>query len=111
MLAQRQLYMGWKGKSAQASELCVRKHKGKPGNKSRMGLPERLPSIFQKELLMITESTKDRVEGKAREIKGKAKKAVGRAVNRPDIEQEGANEELGGKVQRKVGEVEKVLGS
>lgn len=58
---------------------------------------------------MINESTKDQAAGRAREIKGKIKKHVGRAVNRPDIVNRGANEELGGKVQRKVGEVEKVF--
>jgi uncharacterized protein YjbJ (UPF0337 family) len=60
---------------------------------------------------MTKESTKDRVAGKVREIKGNAKKHVGRALNRPDIAERGANEEVAGKVQRKVGEVEKVLGA
>jgi len=58
---------------------------------------------------MIKQSTKDQVAGKAREIKGKAKKEIGRAINRPDMAQRGANEELVGKVQHKVGEVEKVF--
>lgn len=59
---------------------------------------------------MMKESTKDRVAGKAREVKGKAKKEIGRALDRPDIAEEGANEETEGKVRRKVGEVEKVFG-
>jgi uncharacterized protein YjbJ (UPF0337 family) len=58
---------------------------------------------------MIRESTKDQAEGKAREMKGKIKKHVGRAMNRPDIANRGANEEVAGKVQRKVGEIEKVF--
>jgi uncharacterized protein YjbJ (UPF0337 family) len=58
---------------------------------------------------MIKESTKDQAAGRAREIKGKIKKQAGRAINRPDIENRGANEEVAGKVQRKVGEVEKVF--
>jgi uncharacterized protein YjbJ (UPF0337 family) len=58
----------------------------------------------------MKQSTKDQVAGKAREIKGNVKKNVGRAVNRPDIAENGANEEVGGKVQRKVGEIEKVFG-
>jgi uncharacterized protein YjbJ (UPF0337 family) len=60
---------------------------------------------------MMKESTKDRTAGKAHEVKGKAKKEIGRALNRPDIEERGANEEAEGKVRRKVGEVEKVFGS
>jgi uncharacterized protein YjbJ (UPF0337 family) len=60
---------------------------------------------------MIKQSTKDRATGKAHEIKGKIKKEAGRAMNKPNLQQEGENEELGGKVQRKVGEVEKVFGS
>jgi uncharacterized protein YjbJ (UPF0337 family) len=55
-------------------------------------------------------STEDRVKGKAKETKGQVKKSAGKAVNRPDIEEEGEAEELTGKAQRKVGEVKKVLG-
>ncbi|HZM06427.1 MAG TPA: CsbD family protein [Candidatus Saccharimonadales bacterium] len=59
---------------------------------------------------MIKQSTKDRASGKAHEIKGKVKKETGRAFKRPGLQQEGEDEELAGKVQRKVGEVEKVVG-
>lgn len=59
---------------------------------------------------MIKESTKDRVAGKAREVKGKIKKETGRSMNRPDVAEEGAEEEAEGKVRRKIGEVEKVFG-
>jgi uncharacterized protein YjbJ (UPF0337 family) len=62
------------------------------------------------EKLMIKESTKDQVAGKAREIKGKVQKEIGRAIDRPDIAERGADEEVAGKVRRKVGEVEKVFG-
>jgi len=54
-------------------------------------------------------STKDQIEGKFHEVKGKVKAAVGHAVNNPDLESEGNVENLGGKVQKKVGQVEKVL--
>jgi hypothetical protein len=36
--------------------------------------------------------------------------AVGRATNDPDLEAEGQVEKIGGKVQKKIGQVEKVLG-
>jgi uncharacterized protein YjbJ (UPF0337 family) len=82
--------------------------KGKPGP-SRIETPEHLAFRFKQGAFM-NESTKDQAKGKAREIKGRVKKGVGHALNRPDMEQEGANEETAGKVQRKVGEVEKVFG-
>lgn len=59
---------------------------------------------------MIKESTKDQVAGKAKELKGKAQKEAGRALDRPDMERKGAADEAAGKVRRKAGEVEKVFG-
>jgi len=43
-------------------------------------------------------------------VKGKVKEKVGRATNNPDLEAEGQVEKIGGKVQKKIGQVEKVLG-
>jgi len=54
-------------------------------------------------------STKDELEGKLHETKGKAKEKLGQVVNNPDMEQKGQDENLAGKVQKKVGQVEKVL--
>ena len=59
---------------------------------------------------LMKESTKDQIKGKAKEVKGHVKKHVGEAMNRKDIEDEGRGEQMAGKVQRKVGEVEKVFG-
>ena len=56
-------------------------------------------------------STKDQVEGKYHEVKGHIKEKTGRATNDPVKENEGADEKTGGKVQKKIGEIEKVLGS
>ncbi len=58
----------------------------------------------------MTNSTKDRVEGTAHEVKGAVKETIGRATNDPNLESEGQVEKLSGKIQRKVGEVEKVVG-
>jgi uncharacterized protein YjbJ (UPF0337 family) len=55
-------------------------------------------------------STKDKAKGEFHEVKGKAKEKVGRATNNPDLEAEGQVEKIGGKVQTKIGQVEKVLG-
>jgi uncharacterized protein YjbJ (UPF0337 family) len=56
-------------------------------------------------------STKDDVEGKLHEMKGKVKEKVGQVTNDPNLEAEGVDEKLGGKVQQKVGQVKKVFGS
>jgi uncharacterized protein YjbJ (UPF0337 family) len=54
-------------------------------------------------------STKDRAKGRAREVKGKLKEKAGRATRDVDLENRGTSEKIGGKVQRKVGEIEKVF--
>jgi uncharacterized protein YjbJ (UPF0337 family) len=55
-------------------------------------------------------STKDKVEGTAKEATGKLKEKVGEAIGDPGIRDRGTTEKAGGKVQRKVGEVKKVFG-
>jgi uncharacterized protein YjbJ (UPF0337 family) len=55
-------------------------------------------------------STKDQVEGKLHEVKGKIKELAGKVVDNPDLEAEGTGEKIAGKVQGKIGQVEKVLG-
>lgn len=57
----------------------------------------------------MKDSTKDKAKGKAHEVKGAIKEKVGRATNNPDLEKEGHAEKVGGKVQKKVGDIEKVL--
>jgi uncharacterized protein YjbJ (UPF0337 family) len=42
-------------------------------------------------------------------VKGKVKENVGKLTNNPDLEVEGQDEKVGGKVQKKVGQVENVL--
>jgi len=58
----------------------------------------------------MKDSTKDRIEGNAHEVRGAVKERIGHAVNDPDLEAGGQAEKVGGKVQKKVGEVEKVVG-
>ena len=57
----------------------------------------------------MTQSTKDQVEGAFHELKGKAKQKAGKLVGNPTLEGEGQGEKLAGKVQKKIGQVEKVL--
>lgn len=54
-------------------------------------------------------STKDQAQGKMHEIKGKVKEKIGRATNNPNLEMEGQDEKTAGTVQKKIGQVEKVL--
>lgn len=54
-------------------------------------------------------STKDQIQGKLHEIKGKAKEKVGQVTNSPDLAAEGQAEKIGGVVQKKIGQIEKVL--
>lgn len=57
----------------------------------------------------MTQGTHDQVEGAVHEIKGDLKRTAGKITNNPDLQAEGANEKLAGTVQRKIGEIEKVL--
>jgi uncharacterized protein YjbJ (UPF0337 family) len=59
--------------------------------------------------IQMKDSTKDKIEGGAHEVKGAVKQKVGRAIKNPDLETEGTDEKLGGKIQKKVGDIEKVL--
>jgi uncharacterized protein YjbJ (UPF0337 family) len=56
------------------------------------------------------QSANDQIDGKFHEVKGKIKETIGQATHNPDLESEGQVENLGGTVQKKVGQVEKVLG-
>jgi uncharacterized protein YjbJ (UPF0337 family) len=64
----------------------------------------------QKEESKMSDSMKDKVKGTAHDVKGTIKEKVGHATNNPNLEDEGTAEKIGGKVQKKVGDVEKVLG-
>jgi uncharacterized protein YjbJ (UPF0337 family) len=46
----------------------------------------------------MSSSTKDQVEGKFHEVKGKVKQKAGQAINSPDVESEGKPEKLAGKL-------------
>jgi len=54
-------------------------------------------------------STTDQIQGKVHELKGKAKEKVGQLTNNPDLADEGTDEKISGVVQKKVGQIEKVL--
>ncbi len=55
-------------------------------------------------------STQDNTEGKWHKVKGKIKQVAGKTVGNRDLEAEGQAENLGGKVQEKIGEIKNVVG-
>lgn len=54
-------------------------------------------------------STRDQIEGTLHEMKGKAIEKAGQITKNPRLAAEGQDEKLAGKVQKKVGQIEKVL--
>ena len=54
-------------------------------------------------------STKDEIAGKVHEVKGNVKEKAGQLTNNPNLQGEGQAEKVGGKVQKKIGQVEKVI--
>jgi len=51
-------------------------------------------------------STRNRTKGAARQIKGKAKEAMGRLTRNPRLEIKGKVQSAAGRIQRKVGDAE-----
>jgi uncharacterized protein YjbJ (UPF0337 family) len=54
-------------------------------------------------------STENQVAGKIHEVKGAIKEKAGKLTNDPDMEDEGTGEKIAGKVQKKIGQVQKVI--
>jgi len=56
-------------------------------------------------------STQDQATGTAKSIAGKVKAATGKLVGNPRLEAAGKADQVEGRVQKKIGEIERVLGS
>ena len=54
-------------------------------------------------------STTDQIQGALHELKGKAKEKAGQVTNNPNLTAEGQSEKVAGKVQKKIGQIEKVF--
>ena len=54
-------------------------------------------------------STENEIAGKVHEVKGTIKEKVGQITNDPDLEGEGIVENITGKIQSKLGQVEKAI--
>jgi uncharacterized protein YjbJ (UPF0337 family) len=57
----------------------------------------------------MNDSTKDKIQGATHELKGAVKEKVGQVTNNPNLADEGTGEKIGGKIQKKVGDIEKVF--
>jgi len=58
----------------------------------------------------VKQSTRNKAKGKFHEVKGKVKENLGGAANKPKLRVQGKAEGIRGKNQKKIGEVEKILG-
>jgi uncharacterized protein YjbJ (UPF0337 family) len=58
----------------------------------------------------MTNSTKQQIEGDLHDAKGTAKEAEGKLIQDPDLEAEGRTEKVAGIVQKKLGQLEKLIG-
>jgi uncharacterized protein YjbJ (UPF0337 family) len=56
-------------------------------------------------------STKDKIEGTVHELNGALKEKAGDLARDPNLQDEGASERIGGKIQKKVGDLEKLIGA
>jgi uncharacterized protein YjbJ (UPF0337 family) len=54
-------------------------------------------------------STADQIEGKIHQVKGGAKQKTGQLTGNQNLEAEGQAEKLAGKVQKKIGQIEKIF--
>jgi uncharacterized protein YjbJ (UPF0337 family) len=57
----------------------------------------------------MKKGTKDEAAGKLREVTGASKQRLGRATDNPNMEARGSGEKTGGKVRKKIGQIEKVF--
>jgi len=54
-------------------------------------------------------STKNKIAGTVHEVKGKVKQKVGKLTNDAGLQGEGIGEMIAGKIQKKIGQMEKVV--
>jgi len=54
-------------------------------------------------------STRNEIAGKVREVKGTIKEKAGELTNDPDLEGKGISERIAGIVQKKIGQVQRIV--
>jgi uncharacterized protein YjbJ (UPF0337 family) len=55
-------------------------------------------------------STKDKIKGSVKQVKGAIKEKAGKAGGDADLQDRGTTERVGGTIQKKVGDVKRVFG-
>jgi uncharacterized protein YjbJ (UPF0337 family) len=68
-----------------------------------------MDEIVSRRSMTMKDSTKDKIQGAVHELKGSVKEKVGRATKNPQLEDKGTDEKVAGKIQKKVGDIEKVF--
>ena len=58
----------------------------------------------------MTNSTKQLIEGDLHDVKGTLKEGEGKMTRNSDVESEGRTEKVAGIVQKKLGQIEKLIG-
>lgn len=58
---------------------------------------------------MMKPSTENEIAGKIHDVKGTIKQKVGQLTNDSDLETDGIGEKVAGKIQNKIGQVQKVI--
>jgi len=58
----------------------------------------------------MNSSTKDHVKGTFHQLDGKVKELAGKLSDNPKLAVQGIGEKIAGKVQEKLGQIEKVMG-
>ena len=79
------------------------------GNRGGSTLDESTLFLFLRKATNMKSSTENEVAGRVHELKGKIKEKLGRLTNNPRLEGEGIGERLAGKVQKKIGQVQKAV--
>jgi uncharacterized protein YjbJ (UPF0337 family) len=85
---------------------CPNEHRHGLSIPLRCYLPKKIEALRGQ---LMKPSARDEIKGKLHEVKGNIKEKAGQLTNDPDLETEGQTEKIAGKVQRKIGQVEKVL--
>jgi uncharacterized protein YjbJ (UPF0337 family) len=57
----------------------------------------------------MTTGSEDQVKGKVHQVQGDAKEKVGKLIGDADLQAEGQDESLSGKIQQKIGQIKKVF--
>ena len=66
-------------------------------------------AVNLKNPLFMEESTKDKIQGKTNDLAGQAKEKIGEVTDNKDLQEEGQDDSLKGKVQSKISDIKKVF--